>query len=186
VDDVIQTLIHVASFVAGAAGIVLVLGAFTPSTRSVVARLTGGNELWFAFACALLMTLSSLYLSEVLHYLPCRLCWYQRICAYPLAVVLGWAAFRRDRNAWAPALTLALVGIGVSTYHILLDTGVVTDTGSCDPNNPCTLRWPYAGTGTGYWYLTIQVGAFCCFLFIIGMALHGLFRSTDPEPAPEA
>ena len=107
-----------------------------------------------------------------------------RLRAYPLTVVLGWAAFRRDRGAWAPALTLAVIGISISTWHILVDTRVIDDTGSCDPTNPCTVRWAYAGSGLGQWYLTIQVGAFCCFLFIIGLGLHALARR--PEPALEA
>ena len=140
-----------------------------------MSRVIGGQELWFAFAAALLMTLSSLYLSEVLHYLPCRLCWFQRICAYPGVVVLGWAAFTRDRNAWKPALTLAGIGIAVSIWHVLLDVGVISDTGSCDPTNPCTLRWQ----GFDHPWSTIQVGAGCCFLFIIGLGIHALARPTD-------
>ena len=42
----------------------------------------------------------SLYLSEVAHFLPCRLCWYQRIGMYPLAVILVIAAIRRDTRVW--------------------------------------------------------------------------------------
>ena len=40
----------------------------------------------------------SLYFSEVANYEPCRLCWFQRIAMYPLAVILlvGW--LRRDRG----------------------------------------------------------------------------------------
>src|SRR3954449_3294771 len=46
-----------------------------------------GGELWIAWAIALTATLGSLYFSEIAHFEPCRLCWFQRICMYPLAVV---------------------------------------------------------------------------------------------------
>lgn len=178
-DDLIKTFIHVLAYFAGAAGLLLVITRFIPSGRILVQRAVGGQELWFAFAAALAMTASSLYLSEVLHFIPCRMCWIQRIFAYPLVVVLGWAAWRRDRNAWAPTLTLAVLGIAASVWHILLDVGWISESSSCDPNNPCTLRWGWAGDGVGQWFATIQVGAFCCFLFIIGLGLHALAPSTE-------
>ena len=174
-DDLIRTLIQTAAYLAGAAGLVLVLARFSARGRSIVQRLIGGQELWFGFAAALLMTLASLYLSEVRHYVPCRFCWFQRIFAYPNVVVLGWAAFRRDVKAWAPALTLATIGIAFSTWHVLLDTGVVSEGTSCDPLNPCTIRWSWATN----WFSTIQVGAFCCFLFIIGLGLHALAKPSE-------
>ena len=37
----------------------------------------------------------SLYFSEVANYVPCRLCWFQRIAMYPLAVILLIAASAR-------------------------------------------------------------------------------------------
>ena len=40
----------------------------------------------------MLATAGSLYFSEVAHYDPCRLCWYQRIAMYPLAIILAIAA----------------------------------------------------------------------------------------------
>ena len=48
----------------------------------------------------------SLYLSEGAHLPPCRLCWYQRIAMYSLAVILVVAVVRRDWNVRPYALTL--------------------------------------------------------------------------------
>ncbi|MEZ5321860.1 MAG: hypothetical protein R2698_07280 [Microthrixaceae bacterium] len=86
----------------------------------------------------------------------------------------------RDRGAWAPALTLATVGAAISTYHILIDVGAISDPGSCDPSNPCTLRWK----GFDHGWSTIQVGALCCFVFIIGLGLHALARRETAAPGP--
>ena len=54
--------------------------------------------LWIAFLVAAVATAGSLYFSEVANYIPCRLCWFQRIAMYPLAVILLVAAIRRDRG----------------------------------------------------------------------------------------
>src|SRR4051794_3718163 len=56
----------------------------------------GPSALLLAFAVALVCTLGSLYLSEVAHFVPCKLCWYQRIAMYPLVPILGLAALRQD------------------------------------------------------------------------------------------
>ena len=42
----------------------------------------------------------SLYYSMVAEFVPCELCWAQRICLYPLAIILLVAALRRDRKVW--------------------------------------------------------------------------------------
>ncbi|HEY7762066.1 MAG TPA: disulfide bond formation protein B, partial [Actinomycetota bacterium] len=53
--------------------------------RPAVIETLGPSALWLAFLVALTATLGSLYLSEVAHFVPCELCWYQRIAMYPLA-----------------------------------------------------------------------------------------------------
>ena len=63
-----------------------------------------------AFVVALLATVGSLYFSEVAHFEPCLLCWYQRIAMYPLVVILGLAAWRDDVGAWIYATALAAIG----------------------------------------------------------------------------
>ncbi|NDE79574.1 MAG: disulfide bond formation protein B, partial [Actinobacteria bacterium] len=55
-------------------------------------------SLWLAWLVAAVATAGSLYFSEIADYVPCRLCWFQRVCMYPLAGILLVAAIRRDRN----------------------------------------------------------------------------------------
>lgn len=174
-DDLIRTLMLVGAYLAGAAGLALIVTRFSASGRDLVQRTIGGQELWFGVAAAVLMTVSSLALSEVFHYNPCRWCWYQRVFAYPNVVVLGWAAVRRDVKAWAPALTLAGLGICASMWHIALDLGIIPEGTACDPLNPCTTRWK----GFEHGWSSIQVGAFCCFLFIIGLGLHAVAKPSE-------
>ena len=77
--------------------------------------------LTLAAGVAVVATLGSLYYSEVADFPPCRLCWFQRIGMYPLAVILPVAAWRRDRQVRWYALPLAVGGGAVSIYHVLVE-----------------------------------------------------------------
>ena len=65
--------------------------------RAVVVDAIGQEALWLASGVAAVCMAGSLYLSEVANFPPCKLCWYQRICMYPLVPLLLAAALRRDR-----------------------------------------------------------------------------------------
>lgn len=112
-----------------------------PKGLGAVREGVGELALWGAFAVALTATLGSLYLSEVAHFPPCELCWYQRIAMYPLTVVLGVAALRRDVAVKWYALPIALVGLGISTYHYLLERFPDSVASGCDAEVPCTVVW---------------------------------------------
>jgi len=98
-------------------------------------------SLLFAFAVAAVCTLGSLYMSEVRHFPPCYLCWYQRIAMYPLVVLLGIAAVRRDRGIWRYVLPLAVIGAAISTYHYLHERFPESVTTSCSTEASCATLW---------------------------------------------
>ena len=78
-----------------------------------IARLAsalGPLALWLAFLVALTAFSGSLYFSEVAHFTPCALCWYQRIAMYPMEVILGIAAVRGDPGVARYAVPLADIG----------------------------------------------------------------------------
>ena len=101
-----------------------------------------GSELWLAALVAVVATGGSLWFSEVAGYIPCKLCWFQRIAMYPL-VLLVLVALARDRRAARYFLPLPLVGLGVAGWHLLVERGVVEDTQSCLISAPggCATRW---------------------------------------------
>lgn len=78
------------------------------------------NLLLAASVVALIATLGSLYFSEILLYIPCELCWYQRILMYPLVVILGIAAVKKDAGIATYVLPLSILGGGISFYHYLV------------------------------------------------------------------
>lgn len=76
-------------------------------------------SIYLAWLVALIATLVSLYFS-VLHKISiCDLCWYQRICMYPLVIILGIAAYREDKHISIYTLPLAVIGLLLSAYQYL-------------------------------------------------------------------
>jgi disulfide bond formation protein DsbB/thiol-disulfide isomerase/thioredoxin len=162
--------------------VTLVVAALAARRWPVAARLRAavaaapGEALRLAFVVALVATLGSLYLSEVAGLVPCTLCWFQRAAMYPLAVVLGVAAFRRDLAVRPYAVALAGAGAAVSAYHYLLERFPSLDAGACDPDNPCTLTWVWR-----FHYLSIPLMAGTAFALVAVLLL-----STGPRQAEAA
>jgi disulfide bond formation protein DsbB len=136
------TLVAMATVVAIVA--LLVLSRFAVPARETLHGLSteaASGGLWLAAFVALVATAGSLYFSEIAHFEPCRLCWFQRIAMYPLAVVLPIAAWRHDVGVIRYALPLALLGAPISVYHYLIELFPSLEGGACDPRNPCSLVW---------------------------------------------
>ena len=105
-----------------------------------LARLIQPRTMALAWVVALLATVGSLYFSEVAHFTPCNLCWYQRIAMYPLVVLLGVAAIRR-----APFVTgapaLVAIGAAISAYHVALEWIPSLPSAACSATAPCSDVW---------------------------------------------
>jgi disulfide bond formation protein DsbB len=153
-------------------------GRFSGSLRRVGATMAGAvgdQALTLAFLVAAVAMAGSLYFSEVAHFPPCQLCWYQRICMYPLVPLLGIAAWRRDHGIRPYAAVLAGIGALVSAYHVILERYPSLESSVCDPTNPCTLIWVrHLG------YLTIPTMALSGFALIL--LLLALVPTDDHSP----
>ena len=102
----------------------------------------GNTGLSLAWAIAAVATLGSLYYSEIANFPPCKLCWFQRIGMYPLALILGIAALYNDQKIRRYVLPIVSIGAGISIYHYLLERFPSWASGtSCDPAVPCTTVW---------------------------------------------
>jgi disulfide bond formation protein DsbB len=109
--------------------------------REAAVILLRERSLWLAWAVAAVAMIGSLIYSEVIHFVPCRLCWFQRIAMYPLAVILLIAAIRRDLAVRVYALPLAVIGAAISVWHYIIQVYPSLEGGSCDPTNPCSARY---------------------------------------------
>ena len=96
---------------------------------------------WFANGLRIIDIKDPYCLREVAHFVPCRLCWFQRIFMYPLSLVLLVGAIRKEIAARYYALPLSLIGLAISIYHYLVQVFPSMEGGSCDPLNPCSARY---------------------------------------------
>jgi disulfide bond formation protein DsbB len=109
----------------------------------------------------------SLYFSEVMKLAPCVLCWYQRICMYPLVVILGISFLFRRLDALSYALPLAVIGWCISSYHNLLYYKIIPEpVGLCAAGVSCTTRYI-----TWFGFITIPLLAWIAFTIIILLLL---------------
>lgn len=132
-----------------------------------------GTELWAAWAVAAVATAGSLFFSEYSDFVPCRLCWFQRIAMYPLAAVLLMAAIRRDTCGGALyALPFPVLGGLVSIYHIYIEVNPEAESASCKVASPCSLRW-IEELG----YVTLPVLALTAFAAILALLLSARART---------
>lgn len=73
--------------------------------------------LFLAWATSFIAMLGSLYFSEIMEYVPCELCWYQRILMYPLVIILGISIIKREYTIARYSLALSMIGAIISIYH---------------------------------------------------------------------
>ena len=149
---------------------------------AAVQRAVEGYELWLAFVVAAIATGGSLFFSEIAHFVPCELCWYQRICMYPLSITTLLAALANDERIARYLLPLPLAGAGVAIYHLLVENGVVAQATSCLISAPggCGVKWI-----NEFGYVTIPTlaltGFALTFAFLLLAAFEPRYRESDDE-----
>ncbi len=181
VTDTVATVLAVGAVllqVLLAALLLLALAALvSPRARHVLAEARDtllGGELWIAFAIAAIATAGSLFFSEYSDFVPCRLCWFQRIAMYPLVVLLLMAAVRRDARGGALyALPIATLGALVSIWHLLVEAFPDLESQGCKiGGGSCAVKWiDQLG------YITIPALALTAFAGIIALSLMVLSRT---------
>lgn len=98
--------------------------------------------LYLAFAQAFIATLGSLVFSEVLHFPPCVLCWYQRITMYPLVIIFGVAILKKDKLFTYYAWPLIAIGWLIGVYHNLLYYEILPEAAApCIQGVSCTTKF---------------------------------------------
>ena len=143
-------------------------------------RVLWGYELWAAFVVAAIATGGSLFFSEIAHFPPCELCWFQRICMYPLSIVTLLAALAGDERVARYLLPLPLVGAGVSVYHLLVENGVVQQAQACLASAPggCSVKWI-----DEFGYTTIPTLALTGFALVFAFLVLAAWGADEPGPA---
>ncbi len=177
-------LLALACFAATAFAIVVAVAASRSSADSGVRRVRddlASNALWLAFAVALVTTLGSLYYSEVAHFVPCKLCWFQRIAVYPLSCTLLVAALRRDRTAWTYVVPPGVIGAGFAVYHTQLQAFPSQHSSFCTTTEPCTVRYVWE-----FGFVSLPLMALAAFSFVITMVLLARAENQSVDALPRS
>ncbi|WP_246939056.1 disulfide oxidoreductase [Bacillus pinisoli] len=76
---------------------------------------------FMAWAVSVIATVGSLFFSEIMLFIPCELCWYQRIFMYPLALLMGIGLIKKEYEQLSLyVLPFSIIGGCISFYHYLI------------------------------------------------------------------
>lgn len=118
--------------------------------------------LYLAWFQSLLAMLGSLYYSEIRHFVPCTLCWYQRILIYPLVIIIAVGILRKDKKLYQYVLPFSILGVLVSLYQVLLQQGIIISSAA-----PCSVGVSCALGYTKYFgFITIPMMSLAAFILI--------------------
>lgn len=121
------------------------------------------NGIFFAFLTALSATVASLFYSDFAGYVPCILCWYQRVFMYPQIILLGFALLKKKKDIIDYALALVFAGVLVALYHNYISYGG-TSIFPCDANGfaiSCAKRYIFE-----LGYVTLPIMSLTSFLLV--------------------
>ena len=124
------------------------------------------------FACWLLVSVSatvSIFFSSVLEYQPCVLCWYQRICLFPLIIIFAAGLFPAfDRSVIRYALPLTSIGGLIALYHTLLYAGIIPENiQPCSQGVSCTEEYIEI-----FGFISIPMMSFLAFSLLTGLLIY--------------
>jgi len=135
---------------------------------------TAWTLIFGAWLVAAVSTLGALFFGEVMKLPPCVLCWYQRICMFPLVLILPIGLFPFDRKVVRYALPLAVLGWPFAVFHVLLIAGVIPESiKPCTQGVPCSekvIEW--------FGFVTIPLLSVVAFSTIIALLIAAHFRSS--------
>lgn len=163
-----QVLFAVLAIASNIATVIVVATRLGSARMAPLAKLRTMLEpyvLPFTFVVAAVTMSGSLYFSEIAlappHMVPCPLCWFQRCAAYPSAILLGIATFRRDLSIRVYVIPLALIGATISVYHLLIENSILNPTASCKVGASCADVW-----FTEFGFITLAYMALSSFLLV--------------------
>lgn len=178
----------VLAIVAVAMSLALVVARLVPAVATVrFLDFAYRGQLVMAAAIAVVASFGSFWMSEFgSHLPPCRFCWFQRVFMYGLGVVLLVAAIRRDRGVKPIAVILAVCGLLFSTWHNLLERGVVQESSACAATVPCGRSYLVSfghmsdlAQPAGFPSFTLASMAWCGFAAVIALMLLPESLDTD-------
>lgn len=118
-------------------------------------------HLHLAFLLSLVATGGSLYLSNVLGWEPCHLCWFQRIFMYPLVLLTGTGLLLEKDDVADYVLPMVMIGGSISIYHYAVQIFSKVSSGCSTLSVSCSDKFTYY-----FGYITVPMLALTVFVAI--------------------
>ena len=97
------------------------------------------KSLLLAWITSIIAMGGSLFFSEYMGFIPCTLCWYQRILMYPLVIFLGIAFYHTAKQIYKYILPISIIGMLTSSYHYALQKiPSMHEFATCTSGVPCS------------------------------------------------
>ena len=149
-------------------------GAASVAGRQRVDADSAWSLVFAGWVIATASTLGALFFSQVMELPPCLLCWYQRICMFPLVLILPAGLFPFDPKIVRYALPLSLAGGAIAVFHLLLVGGIVPESVT-----PCTQGVPCSETQIEWFgFVTIPLLSVVAFAAVSALLIAAHFRTS--------
>lgn len=163
-------LVETLNFFLALGGVVLFLGAlllfFDRATNRIFLPFVRRWGMWLVFVLSIAGVALTLLYSDVFGFVPCGLCWLQRVFLYPHLFLSGTALFLKEQVIARYGMVLAFPGLLLGVYQHLLQMGVFE-----------TLLCPATGAGAScrerilfeFGFMTFPLLSAVLFFFLIAL-----------------
>ncbi len=159
--------------------VVLFIGLFVRPSRffDTIAQ----HAFTIGFALALTAGLGTFYYSDIVGFVPCTLCWYQRLALFPQIIILLYAIVKKGGRFVRPLITFcSTIGLLLAVYHISLP--LITDPLFCDPATSLCLE-QYVNI---FGYISIPVMSASLFAVLLLLSIPRKTSAPIATVAPES
>lgn len=132
-------------------------------------RVISTTVILLCFLVASVATLGSLFFSEIMNFVPCSMCWYQRIFMYPLVLIFLINLLYPDDKLFKYSMPLVATGLFFSIYHNLLMFDIIpASVVPCVSGVPCSteyINW--------FGFITIPLLSFIAYFLLFILLVLG-------------
>ncbi len=136
-------------------------------TSRVAARIIGAWGILIGFLVTTSSSIVTLIYSDVFGFVPCGLCWFQRIFLYPQVLLLGLAIFYKEKTAARYGLALSIPGLVFALYNHYLQMGGTQFIACPASGIDCTKRYMFE-----YGFMTFPLLSAILFIFLIILYIY--------------
>lgn len=130
--------------------------------RKCFSEIAKKHGMYIAALLTILGSVMTLIYSDVFGFVPCGLCWLQRVFLYPQAFITTTALIIKDKTAALYGIVLSVPGLLVSLYQHYLQMGGAEIVGCPVSDGDCAKRIVFE-----FGFMTFPLMSAALFLFLI-------------------